>query len=177
MVKKIFILAILLLVLSSCRNEEEIFLDLDMPRRTYTGKELRTDGYYYSGYIHTNKMGTLMLFRNGVCMFTYFDYRYGDATHYIENDKWGNKSYMNEVRSKPDGIGVFSVLRNVLEFQIFFSGSGRVTQNCTGEILNDTTLRLTSWRYNRYGHVENIDELYYFKAFNNKPDSTSSFIK
>ncbi len=118
-----------------------------------------------------------MLFRNGVCMFTYFDYRYGDATHYIENDKWGNKSYMNEVRSKPDGIGVFSVLRNVLECQIFFSESGRVTQNCTGEILNDTTLRLTSWRYNRYGHVENIDELYYFKAFNNKPDSTSSFIK
>jgi|GEM_PF-1478215 hypothetical protein len=73
MVKKIFILAILLLVLSSCRNEEEIFLDLDMTRRPYTGKELRTDGYYYSGYIHTNKMGTLMLFRNGVCMFTYFD--------------------------------------------------------------------------------------------------------
>ena len=63
-----------------------------------------------------------------------------------------------------------------LSFKSSFQEVG-VTQNCTGEILNDTTLRLTSWRYNRYGNVENIDELYYFKAFNNKPDSTSSFIK
>ena len=177
MVKKLFILTIALLALMGCRMEDDVYQNLDMPRRPYTGKELRTDGYYFSGYIHKNKMGTLMLFRNGVCMFTYFNNMYDELNLYVENHIWGSSTYVDKVRNTPDNIGVFSVSGNVLEFQLLLHGGGTRTKNYTGEILNDTTLRLKRSRYNLGGTVEDIDELYYFKPFSHKPDSTSSFIK
>lgn len=177
MVKKLFILTIALLALMSCCNQDDVYQNLDMSRQPYTGKELRTDGYYYSGYVHRNKIGTLMLFRNGVCMFTYFGNRYDELNLYIENHIWGSSAYVDKMRNTPDNIGVFSVSGHVLEFQVFWQGGGTATRSCMGEILNDTTLRLKRWRYNLDGTVEDIDELYYFKPFSHKPDSTSSFIK
>ena len=71
--KKIIIALVTAALLASCNlfRLDEPREDLGLQRRQYTGKELRTDGYYLAKSTRENRLGLIVLYRNGVCLCTY----------------------------------------------------------------------------------------------------------
>ena len=151
-------------LLCCCKDDE-----LSLSRVPYTGNELRIDGYYY------NNIGSLnvhFFYRNGIV-------RYGGGGYkdFEEFEKCVRNS--NIPGNSITDWGVFLINSSDIKFERWYSssGGGAPAYIREGKILNDTSFHITvSYRSNGSERRE-IDELYHFREFSPKPDSTNNFIK
>lgn len=179
--KKIIIALVTVALLASCDlfRFDEPRADLGLERRQYTGKELRTDGYYLAKSTRENRLGLIVLYRNGVCLCTYIMKGGDDIKKYIENDVLQNKSYMRSLFEKPTGIGTFMITKRTIALQTWKYQNKRstVVVDHIGEIINDTTLRVNTITEYGSNTSQFAYDMFHFVPFTNKPDSTTSFIK
>ena len=147
---------------------------LSMQREDYAGNELRMDGYYYCYYKETDITVIYFMFRNGIIRCT------GGYSRYNEDNREQEMvSYYNRFTPKTDW-GVFIVNGNVIQYEMWIGSSSGVYASInrqSGYIENDTTFHITESYYSDRNETEQVDEVYHFKQFANKPDSTNNYIK
>ena len=159
-IKLISILS-LTIFLNSCKDEK-----LTLIKVPYEGNEIRIDGYYYSYYVNNvNPPGECIvgffLYRNGIMLSA----RAYDKTDLDILEKNMLERY-ESLQEEKIGWGVFVVKENQLVYEQWSTsvGGGLPVFKSSYNIENDTTL------INPYG------EIYRFKQFSPKPDSTNRFI-
>lgn len=152
--------------------------ELLMERTDYTGNELRTDGYYYCRYqyahenIQEDKVCCMFIYKNGVCS-------WGGVSNYSELDRieedYKNGSFYERCKNDKQRWHVFQVYGSTIELEgwYYLGGTHLVTHTYVGKILNDTTIEITKENGNDFKHPD----VYHFKQFCPKPDSTNNFIK
>lgn len=162
------------ILFSSCdkllKNDE-----LSLKRIPYFGNELRIDGYYYRKINNDNEefLNLYFFYSNGIV-------RYGGGGYlsYEEVEDRIINHRLVDGRSRTDW-GVFHITDNTIQFEMWYpsSGGGAPTYVREGAIMNDTTFHITmSYRSNGKEKREK-DEIYHFRQFGLKPDSTNVFIK
>jgi hypothetical protein len=69
---------------------------------------------------------------------------------------------------------------NIIQYERWIeapSGVRACFYRCSGYIENDSTLYFTESYYSGRNETKQIDEIWHFKQFENKPDSTNAYIK
>ena len=176
--KKI-ILFIMSILLTQCFK---VFDDeLSLPLTTYTGNQIRIDGYYYTiGSVYDVDKDAIL---EGVIIDSYFFYENGIVLNMygVENSLEEMDETIEKFRSAKRvydtkyGWGVFVIEGNILKFELWMPGTPRraFVNECV--ILNDTTFHIIkSYRSNKTEEREE-NELYYFRSYSPKPDSTNRF--
>jgi len=141
-------------------------------RADYNGNELKFDGYYYRQDTSGNTL-ILFLYRNGIILSTRA-YPSCDLD-YVENimvDEY------DKIRKDKTRWGVFIVEYDKIEYEKWTTPTESITvKKGIGYIETDTTFRITEnyFSYNNKKYL--VDEVYHFKQFANKPDSTNNYIK
>jgi len=141
-------------------------------RTSYSGSELRIDGYYYKQV--DDKTGIKFFYRNGIMIdfISYFP-----TTNLTEVDECIADMY---VRWKDNKLvwNVFLINGNTIQYSGWSTsvGGGRPAGKCIGMILSDTTFSITK-SINSNGAEFARNDLYHFRQFSPKPDSTNTFIK
>ena len=168
-------LFVLILLFFACSKKMDKSM---MEKNTYTGNELRIDGYYYSDVSNINDIGIAIFYGDGVCFHFYAKPESLDTLTGIENCFLSNDEFIEEVKNVPQYLGVFNIFSDQIEFEIWdFGGDGITTFSHFGEILNDTTFAIKE-RVNNGGDITFSENLTYrFKNFNPKPDSTNVWIE
>ncbi len=163
----------LLLILSSCNCDDE---ELTLTRMDYVGNELRVDGYYYYEFeSDVPRVAIYFLYKNGIVI----DGGSPAVSQISEREQqYESGEYYDLIKSSKDNWGVFKVVGNEIDIERWYPGDPplKVFLN-TGEIINDTSFRITSFSNPDGSDPEARDELYRFKAFSPKPDSTNVFIE
>ena len=167
MIMKRLIIFYIILSFQSCSDEK-----LLIERTPYSGSELRIEGYYY--IYDTDGTRIKFLYRNGIMI----DFIGGfSTTNLIEIDqkiadeyeRWKNNKLIWQV---------FLIKGNSIQYSGWSTsvGGGRPSFKTIGVIENDTTFRLTK-SINSDGEEFERNDLYHFRQFSPKPDSTNTFIK
>ena len=164
---KILIVFCVIVLFQSCKDEK-----LLIERTPYLGSELRIDGYYYKQV--GDKIGIKFFYRNGIMIdfISYFS-----TTNVMEVDEGIANMYESW---KDDKLiwNVFSINGYSLQYSGWSTsvGGGRPSGKCIGTILNDTTFHITK-SINSDGSEFEKNDVYHFRQFSPKPDSTNTFIK
>ena len=152
-------------------------MNLSFERRDYTGTELRVNGYYYSDSRPNGNSYLIYLYRNGV----YYNAK-SILTEDAKNGKIPESIIENPISNSRASSGAFRIIGSGIEiegWQPTLSCSKTMSQ--TGDILNDSTFRVTRIEYMRKnGKVDRVDTtstIYHFHAADRKPDSTTNFVK
>jgi hypothetical protein len=184
MVKSLRIHVFLLLFNFSTTGCDKVRLfsddDLSLAPQAYNGAELKVDGYYYKRSKRSNGMlfGSLFFYRNGVCLDVGGTReQLEDIDEYITNEILIDDSYM-EIKVF---WGAFQIKSDTIKFEFWYSNSGGPFPAYVreGVIINDTTFLIVErYRYQNGEKTEAIpkSELYHFRAFTPKPDSTNSYV-
>ena len=170
----LFLLISSLSVFMSCCSK--IFPDekLSMQRKDYNGNELRIDGYYYCYFEKTDITVIYFLFRNGIIR-----HAGGYSRYFEDNREQEMVSYYSKSTSKTDW-GVYVINGNQIQYEKWIeapSGVRAAINRRSGYIENDTTFHITESYNSGTGETKQINEIWRFKQFNNKPDSTNVYIK
>lgn len=178
---KVYII-ILVILFSICSCEKFIEWDLNNRRTTYSGEELRTDGYYYCNLNlkYGDYIDIFFLNRNGTILYanTIKEENIIDKEERFESGEFYNDYASNE-RSC---WGIFFIEPYEISFEKWEEeqNGGYHIYLYKGDIINDTTFRiLERYRYKkgREEEYESRNMTYHFKKFANKPDSTCSYIE
>jgi len=168
MLKYLLLLTIMLL-LQGC-----LFLEKDeiLPSaRPYTGNQLRMNGYYYRISSHNNVIShPLVLYTNGISLFTYS----GSGDTLGEMDEYIRKHYVEENRysTRKYNWGVFFIDSNqTICMHFLYQDYPHREYVYEGVILNDSTFHITK----SSNDIRN--DIYHFREFYPKPDSTNKYIK
>lgn len=169
---RLFILLFMLISIG-CRKQEKVSIE----RVDYTGIELRTDGYYYS--LEETEIGLMVLFRNGV-LFSYGKYGINQySLSDLENDIIGSEIVNESIDNSEFGWGVFSIDNSDVFYEYYSTGapiSPVKTWAFEGVIIDDSTFQLQKFINNYTDEEIQIEEIYYFKQYSPKPDSTNSWV-
>lgn len=148
--------------------------ELSLQRRNYTGNELRTDGYYY--YYHNDgvnpeRIVVFFLNRNGIIKTC------GSPASIQDFESRTNPCPSNSFKI---GWGVFIVEKDIIKYEMW--RGARALEPCPvimheGKILNDTSFHITSSYRSNGSERYTENNIYHFRQFSPKPDSTNSFIK
>jgi hypothetical protein len=166
-------------VMPSCKKTG-LFQDdeLSLSRQDYTGNQLRIDGYYYFNYTNEEDyVRTYFFYKNGLILsggssllskLPDLEKSYKDGTYY------------NHVKSNKLVWGAHQIEGSKIAFEGWYGEKPYRVYGQEGVILNDSTFRITQSYRMKNGkkkEVESENEVYHFKQFSPKPDSTNSFIK
>lgn len=175
MVRKFYLfVAVILFMSGSC---EKKLHELSLSKTSYTGDELRIDGYYYSNIVFTDRIGIAIFYRDGFCINTWVKPVNSDTLSYIENEILLNSAFINKIKSIPTHIGVFQINAESIKFETWEAGRDIITFSNYGKILNDTTFLITKQVNNDSDKSYSETLIYRFRQFSPKPDSTNTFIK
>lgn len=173
----LLIITTLVVLMSNC-SKDNIWNDdiLSMERKDYHGNQLRVDGYYYQK-LNNQYFSLNIFFRNGILIAA------GGVFNSIpEMDDYISTEFINNLEYKEykSNWGVFAVEEDQLHFERWYPTDPPLRAYVrAGLILNDTTFRITeSYRMvdGQKTEVRERDELYRFRYFGPKPDSTNTFI-
>ena len=164
-----------LIVLNACRrinncDKKEKFT---LSRQDIAGTQMKLNGYYYS--LETMPM---FFYRNGVLHCGSVS-NSGNNIIEIENQILTGE-YYNKIKNRINEWSLFSINGTEVKYE-YFLRKGEL--NCwypviaTGEILNDSTLLFTSIVNSDGTEPKTIHNVWHFKAFSPKPDSTNSFLQ
>ena len=147
--------------------------ELTIKRQNYKGNELRTDGYYYLFNETNNITVVYYYYRNGVILLGgSFG---GNNLNEIE------KQLVNPKVKTKTNWGVFLIENNTIQYEKWIGSSSSSPKaylySCNGNILNDTTIHLIEEYYSERKEKRAINEIWRFKQFDYKPDSTNVYIK
>ena len=145
--------------------------ELTMEKRSYTGGQLRTDGFYYYHYSTPkgDRYDVYFLNRNGIVRYigtpSSLDYVSNNASFPRERYYWG----------------LFRISGDQLVFERWHPGSGGYNPAFvhSGKILDDTTFVITEQERSKTGEEGLLKEsrTFHFQEFSPKPDSTSKYIE
>lgn len=170
------ILIFIIVTIFSCQNDKEEDDQLSLTKTSYSGNELKIDGYFYT--IFENKMQSISFFyENGI----YLDLggsknNFNEASNYI-----ASFTNNNDFRSSRIWWGLFKINGDNISYEKWYTSGGNPFKAYvrTGKIINDTTFNVTK-SYRVVNGVEtnvfSINETYYYRKFSPKPDSANNFI-
>jgi len=149
---------------------------LSLETSQYTGNQLRIDGYYYN--LYNEEIHNISFFyENGVtlnCGGAFSDFKEADdyiMTYFI-NIKKHQKSKIN--------WGVYSIECKKIKIERWAPSQKPYRAYIrSGIIVNDSSFIINEiYRMDKgiRTEIRKINEIYYFKAYNPKPDSTNSYI-
>ena len=150
---------------------------LSLKRTSYSGAQLRIDGYYY-GDPSTSSQGvtryeTIVFYQNGIVLFPG-----NKEMSKIESEisaTVGSNAYTNVKYS----WGIFNIESTTIKLDYWRPTTcGYPAVLRTGNILNDTTFVLTTMevRDKKGATSQAIDQTFHFKQYGIKPDSTNKYI-
>ena len=149
--------------------------ELSMQCREYMGNKLRTDGYYYYFWfdgMNQEYINVCCFYQNGIFRWC------GSSTSF--QDFENNIDIINKSKQYKNRWGVFLIENNVVKYEKWDGARALEpyrTRIYAGKILNDTTFHITE-SYRPNGKERSIkDEIYHFRQFSPKPDSTNIYIK
>ena len=169
-----------LFIMSTLFTQCEIFKDDDfrlLPLTPYIGNQLRIDGYYYrvadgSNFKEGSIYSTFLFYENGITLNS------GGVENNLEAmDEYIKRCTDYHFQKSKIGWGVFVIEDNTIKIEYWYPGPPHHFYMREGVILNDTTFHITK-SYRSNGKEQKIkDEIYHFRQFSPKPDSTNVFIK
>ena len=143
---------------------------LSLPLRPYVGNQLQVAGYYYCEKLSQG----YAFYRNGVIL------ELGGGYYSINELEENLIKYYNEpsLLNHKYRWGIFIIEGHNIKFERLYPGNINWAAFIReGVILNDTTFHITkSYRSNGTEHRAK-DEIYRFRRFSPKPDSTNNFIR
>jgi len=157
----------------SCCNSLFPDEELTMQRKDYTGNELRIDGYYVH-YYADGMTNADFFYRNGIRLRV--SGRRVDGIADFSENRFLDVDFINRVKGRKSNWSVFEITGDdiVIHGWAYSSGGGIPVATRRGKILNDTTFVITSTHV--HGQTSEINEVYSFRKFSPKPDSTNNFI-
>ena len=176
MIKNLLI-TIILILFFSCASFLEIFDDkLHLKNELIDSNPLKLNGFYYynhNGYIYD----IIFFFKNGIildCVSPDGDIL--NSEKYIIREFLKNK----EIQFGKENWGIYSIKGDSIFIEKWYQSEISKCYVSSGIILNDSTFRITEkyrMRRDKKKEITNINEVYRFRKFMNKPDSTNNFIK
>jgi hypothetical protein len=176
---KAMILFLLVSSLNMCMSCcSKIFPDakLSMQRKDYNGNELRIDGYYFREDNTSSRMIIYLLYNNGVLL-------YGGAPLISEIEKrkqeFASGEWHNTRKNDKAAWGIFCIDGKNIRIEKWepSTGIGLPVYIREGNILNDTTIHITIGYSSDGSDRRKLNEVYHFREFSPKPDSTNVYIK
>ena len=170
MKKLIFISFILL---SSCAK----FVTWDefsLQRMQYDGTQLRIDGYYYQ--IEGGMYDSGYCFYRDGCLLDMG----GNSSSLEEMDAYVIREFINRSHdSKKQSWGIYVIRDNTIQFERYYITDDTKKRSYVreGTILNDSTFHITTSFRSGGSEQSKKNEIYHFRQFSPKPDSTNNFIK
>ena len=169
--KYLIAISFIMLMASSCLDFV-IPEDLTLPKRPYTGDELRIDGYYYYDYLPVDSeeyVHTYFLYENGIILD-------GGIT---DEDEFTTQEWIDHVKKYRHRWGLFNIDGDNIVFERWMprSPAQPVVFIHQGKILNDTTFHISSMSRLDGSDKREVDRTYHFKQFSPKPNSTNKYIK
>jgi hypothetical protein len=168
---RIMLKSILLLVLISIQSclKDDVLV---MKRVDNNTNKIRLKGYYLETKFTHNPY---FFYQNGI-VFKYSSRELKDSL-LIENGMTDINNLNNQKRLK-DSWGVYSIQGNSILIERWASSDKPLDAYLMkGTILNDTTFIMTEFSEPDGSKKEVINEVYRFRKFSPKPDSTNMFIK
>lgn len=178
---KIIVSLLFLGILASCTT----MVPLSITKTNQIEKYLKIDGYYvsfdnYSPTCKSNEGVTIkFIFSNGVMLDPAgtckteleekINFMVTDSFHKSVNNMHGDATFWGVVQINGDSI--------ILEQWDPSNGGDLKTIKSYGKILNDTSFLLTSFYNNYYNKWGKRNELFTFRKFVPRPDSTNQFVK
>ena len=149
-----------------CKDEE-----LLIKKTPYNGNELRIDGYYYR-QLPPDKYKVFFFYRNGVMI--YHIYILTDLQQVEDKIP----SIYEEIKDDKLSWGVFEISGNKIQYSSWSTsvGGGLPAFKSIGMIENDSSFRISNSGIDRDGNNFEANDLYHFRKFSPKPDSTNRFI-
>ena len=178
---KLLITSAIISILLACEKPADLRKKDDtlaIGKRPYTGKQLRIDGYYYAIYQGEINM-IYVLFQNGVIQ-TFSVNDYGMDFSKVEK-AFTNPDHVSSTKNSKYCWGDYAIDTNSIKIEQWQPSNGAFpVYTNEGKILNDTTFTLTTLYRLVNGqkkYVTAINEIYYFKQYSPKPDSTNDFVQ
>ena len=170
-----FVIMGFMLLTINCKKDKKDDI-LSISRTPYTGTELRINGYYYSTW--EDMIYIMFFYRNGIHL-NGGGFPKSELVDY--ETEYKNGTFYNHVKEWKYMWGVFKIEGNKIFFERWYSSEPPLKAFvCDGNIINDTTFNITESYRMQNGEktmVSTINEIYYFKQFSPKPDSTNSFVQ
>ena len=150
---------------------------LSLPKQTYSGNQLRIDGYYYSRYGVPEYADVYFFYKDGIVL-------HGGTFPYTEvmkkETEYKNQVWIVAVKKIKAWWGIFFIEGSKIKFERWHCAEGFCKAYVReGEILNDTTFIVTQSYRMRNGQKTEVsikNETYRFRPFGPKPDSSNVFI-
>lgn len=166
----------LLFLLLFCSCEKLITWDeFALQKTQYESDLLRLDGYYYELTNDGKYQSLYFFYRNGVLLNVG-----GLFLNTGEMDAYINREFITDHRyaGNKNSWGLFVVNDHTIKFEHYYPSDdiNKKSYIREGVILNDSTFHIVV-SYRSGGTERRIkDEIYHFRAFSSKPDSTNRFI-
>ena len=164
--------------MSLFNNCEKIYPDdkLSLTKTEYTGQQLKIDGYYYTINKFSNKASVYVFFNNGVLLNVGGGFDLTKSND-IEN-ALSSFAFISKLKQDKTAWGLFIVKSDIIEFEHWYhsGGSQKIVYLKSGIIINDTSFQITSSKRTDGSELRAKNEIYYFKEFSPKPDSTNAFV-
>lgn len=142
---------------------------------------LRLDGYYVNKSNGRKGYGgnyPIFLYKNGIVLETYSgSFSYDSEVQAYLREYYANKKNLDKIEMSQWGIVHISGSTISIEMRNASFEKTEKTMIEKGTIINDSTFEMTVL-YNRKGEkVDTFNDVYKFKKFSPKPDSTNKYIK
>jgi hypothetical protein len=147
--------------------------ELTFQQTVNESKALRLDGYYFrERNTTTHSANILFLYNNGII-------------HDVGSLEPDNINVLNDefFRTKVKNLrtcwGLYRITSDSIKFEKWYDGSGppKVVFVRSGAILNDSTFQIIKVTRSNGEEPTKVNELYHFRHFHPKPDTTNAFIK
>ncbi len=173
---KNLIIMTMALCFSMCNKEKKEDAVLSIERTLYTGNELRIDGYYYHEFAASGKtfLTVDFFYKNGIYL---TGYTFNKEELEEREEKFQNREFYNNIKDEKESWGVFIINNNSIIIEKWYYPyqlHPASTIKYYGTIMNDTTFTIT--KIKDEDGVRERNDIYHFKEFSPKPDSTNKFI-
>ena len=174
----IYLLLTIMNIGSNCKKNPLKDDELSIAKEHYISNQLRINGYYYNNWGNPERSTIYFFYQNGVLLG-------GDSPLTSEisvrEQEFINGTYYLNSKNVKYAWGVFNIENNVIKFERWYPSDPPLKAYVrAGEILNDTTFMITE-SYRMYDgkktEVHSKNEIYHFKQFSHKPDSTNNFVE
>ena len=165
---------VLLFICSSCSHFGSNSEALNMQREVNDSKKMRVDGFYFSlNKTSVPNADVYFFYRNGVVQ------HMGSVAENEFSIRLRDDKFLKKVRGQRVSWGLYRVVSDTIEFERWYhaGGSEKLALLRKGIILNDSTFLINSVSSKKRGEYDSTNELYHFKKFHPKPDSTNEFIE
>jgi hypothetical protein len=167
MIKLLMFLTVL--TMQSCLKDDVLVLKR---KQNNTGK-IKFEGYFL--YRNNSGLDIYFLYQNGLVL-QYWSRELKDSL--LIEDGLTDLTNLNNLRKLKDRWGIYTIEENRINIEKWYpSDKPLETYLKTGNILNDSTFLLNTVSEPDGSKKEVINEVYRFRKFSPKPDSTNMFIK